>query len=106
MPLFGNREKAFEGMFARGEETRFRTLAKRNNALGRWAADQLGLTGDAARAYADKITRSTVAELIDENLVTEIDDDFRVGGVSGSRDQIRRKMSDLMLVAIEQMHSK
>jgi hypothetical protein len=105
MPLFGNREKAFEQIFAQNEETRFRALARRNRALGRWAVEQLGLTGDEASTYVEEIGKTTATAMIDENLVDRIYADFQAKGAVGSKAQIRNKMSELMAVAIKQVQS-
>ncbi|MDB5649724.1 MAG: hypothetical protein JWL62_1244 [Hyphomicrobiales bacterium] len=105
MPLFGDREKAYEDVFAHGEETRFRALARRNRALGRWAAEQLELSGDAASAYVDKISNSTIVTSADEALLEIIYADFQAAHAAGSKEQIRRKMSELMALAITQAKS-
>lgn len=105
MTLFNERERAFEQMFAHDEEARFRALAKRNRLLGRWAAAQLGLTGERADAYADGIGRSVAAAVVDESLVERIRADFEAGGLGRSADQIREKMAELMAEAIAQVRS-
>ena len=44
-------------------------MARCNKLLGNWAAEQLGLTGDAAAAYAnDLVTTNLEAQTIDEIL--------------------------------------
>lgn len=105
MPLFENREKAFEQMFAQNEAARFRALARRNRAMGRWAVEQLGLTGDEAKAYIDEIGRTTATAVVDENLVDRIYADFQAKSAVGSKGQIRTKMSELMAIAIQQVQS-
>ncbi len=47
---FYDREQAFEAKFARDEEFRFRTLARRDKLFARWAATELGLSGEAGEA--------------------------------------------------------
>ncbi|MCK5575287.1 MAG: DUF1476 domain-containing protein, partial [Sphingomonadales bacterium] len=48
MSTFDNREKAFESRFSRDGDLGFKIAARRNKLLGLWAADLLGITGDAA----------------------------------------------------------
>ncbi len=55
MTTFADREKEFENRFKHDEEFRFKTTARRNGMLGRWAAQQLGLDAEAAEAYANDL---------------------------------------------------
>ena len=52
---FDKREEGFEKKFAHDEELRFKATARRNKMLGLWAAEKLGLSGDAANAYAKEV---------------------------------------------------
>src|SRR5471032_1141574 len=52
MTTFDKREEGFEKKFALDEEQKFRAEARRNRLLGLWTAEKLGLSGDAATAYA------------------------------------------------------
>ena len=44
--------------FSGYEEMAFRVHARRNRLLGLWAAEQLGMSGDAATAYAKAVKRN------------------------------------------------
>jgi hypothetical protein len=105
MTLFEARERAFEQMFVHDEEARFRALAQRNKLLGQWAATQLGLTGQKADAYVTEISQSLAARIIDDGLIEKLRADFAANGVNLSDDQIREKMSELMAVAVTQVHA-
>ena len=50
MTTFDKRQEGFEKKFALDEEQKFKAEARRNKLLGLWAAEKLGLTGDAATA--------------------------------------------------------
>jgi hypothetical protein len=58
MTTFDKREEAFERQFAHDEAVKFRANARRNNLLGLWAAEKLGLVG--AEAYARAVVISDV----------------------------------------------
>ena len=60
MSSFDKREEGFEKKFAMDEEQKFKAMARRNRLLGLWAAEQLGITGDAAAAYAKEVVASPV----------------------------------------------
>ena len=55
MTTFDEREEGFEKKFALDEEKKFKAEARRNRLLGLWVAEKLGITGDAAAAYAKEV---------------------------------------------------
>jgi len=62
MTTFDKREEGFEKKFALDEEQKFKAEARRNRLLGLWAAGKLGLSGDAASAYAKEIVEAEFGE--------------------------------------------
>ena len=77
MTTFDKRQEGFEKKFAMDEELQFKAAARRNKLLGQWAAEKLGLAGDAAAEYAKSVDQSD--------------------------HQIRRTMDELMATAVEQI---
>ena len=55
MNSFSEREKDFEARFKHDQELQFKVKARRNRMLGLWAAERMGLAGDAANAYAKEV---------------------------------------------------
>jgi hypothetical protein len=55
MTAFDNREKDFEARFKHDQELQFKVTARRNRLLGLWAAGRMGLSGEAASAYAREV---------------------------------------------------
>ena len=106
MTNFEDREKGFERKFAHDEELKFRATARRNRLLGLWAAEQMGVTGDAAQAYAREVIKADLAEPGEEDLFRKIRADFDAKGVGQSDHQIRRQMAELMGEAISQIESE
>ena len=106
MASFEDREKGFERKFAHDEELKFRATARRNKLLGLWAAEQMGITGDAAQAYAREVIKADLVEPGEEDVFRKIRADFDAKGISQSDHQIRRKMADLMGVAVGQIESE
>ena len=105
MGIFEDRERAFERMFVHDEETRFKALARRNRFLGQWAAEQVGLSGPKAHAYAEALRDSTVAAQGDEQIVRKLRQDFESAGVTVSEGQLREKMHELLAKAVTQIRS-
>jgi hypothetical protein len=103
MTTFDKREEGFEKKFAHDEELRFKATARRNKLFGMWAAEKLGLTGDAADAYAKEVVMSDFEEAGDEDVFKKVRNDFDAKGVAQSDHQIRRTMTDLLATAIDQL---
>ncbi len=83
MTTFDEREEGFEKKFALDEEQKFKAEARRNRLLGLWAAEKLGMTGEAATAYAKEVVAA----------------DFAAKGVAVAEPAIRAKMSELSAIA-------
>jgi len=98
-----DREEGFERKFVFDEELRFKASARRNRALGLWAAEKLGKTGADAEAYAKEVVVSDIEEAGDHDVFRKIRNDFDAAGVNQSDHQIRRTMDELMAQAIEQI---
>jgi hypothetical protein len=71
-----------------------------------WAAEQLGITGDQAQAYAREVIKADLEIPGDDDVFRKIRRDFDAKGVQKSDHQIRSKMVDLMRVAIGQIESE
>lgn len=106
MTTFEDREKGFERKFAHDEELKFKATARRNKLLGLWAAEQLGLSGDEAQAYAKDVVKADLAEPGEEDVFRKLRADFDAKGVAQSDHQIRRMMGDLMAAAVHQLETE
>jgi hypothetical protein len=106
MASFQDREKGFERKFAHDEELKFKATARRNKLLGLWAAEQMGITGDAAQAYAREVIKADLVEPGEEDVFRKIRGDFDAKGVSQSDHQIRRQMADLLGAAVGQIEAE
>ena len=106
MSTFDSREKGFENKFAHDEELRFKATARRNKLLGGWAAEKMGITGDAAVAYAKEVVAADFEEVGDDDVVRKVVADFKAKNVDQSEQQIRAAMDQLMATAIAQIEAK
>ena len=103
MTTFDKREEGFEKKFAHDEELRFKANARRNKLLGLWAAEKLGLSGDAADAYAKDVVMADFEEAGDHDVFRKVRKDFDAKAVAQSDHQIRRTMDELMEKAIAEI---
>jgi len=103
MTTFDKREEAFERKFAHDEELRFKAMARRNKLLGLWAAEKLGLTGDAANTYAKEVVLADFEEAGDSDVLRKVQKDLEAKGIAMSEPDVRRAMNDLMDKAIAEI---
>ena len=103
MTTFDKREEAFEKKYALDEEQRFKAEARRNKLLGLWVAEKLGLSGDAATAYAKEVIAAEFEGAGDADVVRKVTGDLSAKGISVSEQEIRARMSELMAVAVAQV---
>jgi hypothetical protein len=99
MSTFDKREEGFEKKFALDEEQKFKAEARRNRLLGLWAAEQLGITGDGAAAYAKEVVAADFEEAGDADVLRKVAADFATKNVSVTEQAIRAKMNELIAVA-------
>ena len=103
MTTFDKREEGFEKKFAHDEELRFKANARRNKMLGLWAAEKLGISGDAANAYAKDVVMSDFEEGGDHDVFRKVRKDLDAKGVALSDQDLRRAMIELMEKAIAEI---
>jgi hypothetical protein len=103
MSSFDKREEGFEKKFAMDEEQKFKAEARRNKLLGLWVAEKLGMSGDAAAAYAKEVVAADFEEVGDGDVVRKVTGDLAAKGIALPEPQLRAKMDELMLQAIIQV---
>ena len=101
MTTFDQREEGFEKKFAHDEELKFKAEARRNRLLGSWAAEKLGISGDAAMAYAKDVVAAEFEEA--GAVVRKLLRDFEAKGVAVNEATLRTKMSELTAIAVAEV---
>ena len=89
MTTFDKREEGFEQKYAHEEELRFKATARRNKLLGLWAAQHLGLLGDAAEAYAQRVVEAQLQPGGTKNVVDKLAADLGAKDPTFTADRIR-----------------
>jgi hypothetical protein len=103
MSSFDKREEGFEKKFALDADQKFKAEARRNKLLGLWAAEKLGITGDAAAVYAKEVVASDFEESGDADVVRKVLGDLTAKGVAMAEPELRAKMDELMATAVLQV---
>ncbi|MBO6783508.1 MAG: DUF1476 domain-containing protein [Alphaproteobacteria bacterium] len=105
MSSFDDREKGFENKFKRDEELRFKATARRNKLLGLWAAEQMGIGGDDAEAYAKEVIKSDFERPGDDDVLEKVHGDLQAKGLDTSEHIVRKRMDELMAEAVRQIEA-
>ena len=92
MTTFQDREKEFETRFKHDEELKFKVTARRNRLLGLWAAARMGLSGEAADAYARGVVEAEL-EGGDPRVVEKVCADLNAKGQTHTPAQIRFELN-------------
>jgi hypothetical protein len=103
MSTFDEREKGFEAKYKHDQETRFKVTARRNKLLGLWAAEQLGLSGTEAEAYARSVVAADFEKPGDDDVLHKIMTDLSAKGVPVSEQVLRKRLADLTQIARDQL---
>jgi hypothetical protein len=103
MSTFDKREEGFEKKFVLDADQKFKAEARRNKLLGLWAAEKLGISGDAASAYAKEVVSSDFEESGDGDVVRKVLGDLTAKGVAVTEPELRVKMDELMATAVMQV---
>ncbi len=106
MTTFDEREKGFEAKYKNDKEFIFKSGARRNKLLGLWAAELMGLEGEAVAAYAREVVESDFDEPGDDDVLRKVHGDLEAKGAGLSTHQVRRHMDELMEVARDQIMSE
>jgi hypothetical protein len=102
MTTFDKREEGFERKFVLDEEQKFKAEARRNKLLGLWAAEQLGITGDEANAYAKEVVAADFVEA-GNGAIPKVARDFVDNSIAISDAELRVKVNEFMAQAIAQV---
>jgi hypothetical protein len=103
MSTFDEREKAFEGKFAHDEQVNFSARARRNKLTGLWAAEKLGLKGEAADAYAKDIITADLQEAGDGDVIRKLKADFSAKGITHSDAELSKVLDEMLQKAKQQL---
>ncbi|MDO8380383.1 MAG: DUF1476 domain-containing protein [Pseudomonadota bacterium] len=101
MATFNDRERGFENKFALDQEQEFKAGARRNRALGEWAAGLMGLEGERVAEYAKAVVKSDFELPGDEDVLRKVFEDLKGSGVNVSEGDVRMKMDELLAQARE-----
>lgn len=101
-----DRRKAMEAKLHHDGELKFKVNNRRNKLLGLWLAEQFGLAGEEAEAYAKSVVMSDFEEPGDDDVVRKVLADIADKGVGIDEAAVRSQMEALIETATDQVFSE
>lgn len=105
MTIFDDREKAFEAKYRLDQDMDFKTLMRRDKLVGLWAAELMGLTGDAANAYALTVIEAAI-DTPDQDIADKVANDLAARNVAVSAADVRTQAALLLDTARAQLNEE
>ena len=90
---FDQRGKGFETKYEREQDKKFREMARRDKLFARWAADLMGLAGDAVGAYEKEVVIAALQEAGDEDILRKVSSDLQGKGVQVSDEDLLAELA-------------
>lgn len=106
MTLFDNMEKAQEANYSNQLTREFKIQAKRNQLLGLWLAEKMGLSDADSHIYAKSVIDADFEEPGHEDVIRKLLTDIQKHNLEISEDQIRRKMAYYLDKAEDEFKNK
>ena len=106
MATLEDREKEFEARFKHDEELRFKVTNRRNRLAGLWAAEKMGLSGEAAEAYAKTVVAAEFDKGGDKHVIEKLVADLAATGQTFTAAQIQFELDHFAGRAKQQVMSE
>ncbi len=100
---FRERGKGYEAKFKLDEEQKFRAESRRNKLLGLWAAEQMGIAGAEAEAYAKEVVIADLEEPGVDDVIRKVMKDFSDRDIEMDEQRVRDELERQEAIAYEQI---
>ena len=98
---FERRGEGFETKFEREQDQKFLAMVRRDKLFARWAADLMGLSGDAVGAYEKEVVSAALEEAGDEDILRKVGSDLQAKGIEISEVDLLKQLSRCTVEAAE-----
>jgi len=93
--MFEERERGYEAKWAHDAEALFRVMARRDTALGEWAAARMNLSAAEAADYVGAVIQAGMVGKGADPALEKIRADFAARGAACPDDELQAKAADL-----------
>ncbi|MGJ8561162.1 MAG: DUF1476 domain-containing protein [Litorimonas sp.] len=106
MTSFDDRKNASETRFVMDAAKEFKSEARRNKALGHWAAGLMGKTAAEADSYALEVIVADMEEAGDDDVYRKLRSDLTAAGIDLSDQAIRDRMAEELKLARDHVYAQ
>lgn len=106
MTSFDDRKNASETRFVMDAAKEFKSEARRNKALGHWAAGLMGKSGAEADSYALEVIVADMEEAGDDDVYRKLRADLNTAGIDLSDQAIRDRMAEELKLARDHVYAQ
>jgi hypothetical protein len=106
MTSFDDRKNASETRFVMDAAKEFKSEARRNKALGHWAAGLMGKAGAEADSYALEVIIADMEEAGDDDVFRKLRADLTAAGIDLSDQAIRDRMAEELKLARDHVYAQ
>jgi len=89
---FERREEGFEAKFHAEGEQKFRLEMRRDKLFARWAAEKMGMTGDAVSDYEKQVVKADLKEPGEHDVLVKVQEDLAAKGIKMSEADLRTEL--------------
>ena len=104
MSSMEDRGDAFEKKFAHDAELKFKSEARRNKMIGRWAAEKMGHADP--EAYAKEVILADFEEAGDEDVFRKLRAVLDASSATVSDEELRAKLRELLIDFAEEIQAE
>ena len=106
MTTFDKRKDDAEARYKHAQEMEFKANARRNKLLGLWAAEQMGISGEDAEAYAKEVVVADFNRPGEQDVFGKVHEDLTDKGLDISEQRLRKEMDELLELARNQIRDE
>ena len=89
---FERRGEGFETKFEKEQDQRFLVMARRDKIFARWAAELMGIEGDAVEAYEKEVVSAALEEAGDQDILRKVGGDLEAKGKGMSEGELQAQL--------------
>ena len=106
MSSFDDRQNVFENKFALDETLMFKAEARCCKIFGLWLAEQMGMEGETANAYATSVITANLEEPGFDDVKRHVMPDIESKGLNISEEDVDTKLAELFVQAQEEIKNE
>jgi hypothetical protein len=106
MTTFDDREKQEEALYKHDQELQFKARNRGNKMFGLWIAEKLGLSGEAADAYAKDVVMADFDAPGDDDVFDKVKPDLAANSVTVDDDILKKHLEECREQALQQIKTE